>query len=81
MIKSPITGMKVVFTGTMNQGSRDQMKKDALELGAKVQSSVSAKTDILICGEQVGRSKLSKAKKFGIKIMSEEEYALLLEDQ
>ena len=81
MIKSPITGMKVVFTGTMNQGSRDQMKKDALELGAKVQSSVSAKTDILICGKKVGPSKISKAKKLGIRIMSEDEYTVLLQDQ
>ena len=80
-IKSPIKGMKIIFTGKMIQGSRNQMKKDALELGAKVQSSVSAKTDILICGEKVGRSKLRKAKKLGIQIMSEEEYIFLLEDQ
>jgi len=80
-IKSPITGMKIVFTGKMIQGTRNQMKKDALELGAKVQSSVSAKTDILICGEKVGPSKLSKAKKAGIQIMNEKEYAVLLEDQ
>ena len=81
MIKSPITGMKVVFTGIMNQGSRDQMTKDALELGAKVQNSVSAKTDILICGKKVGPSKISKAEKLGIQIMSEEEYTVLLQDQ
>jgi len=80
-IESPITGMKIVFTGKMIQGSRNQMKKDALELGAKVQSIVSAKTDILICGEKVGPSKLSKAKKLGIQIMNEKEYAVLLEDQ
>ncbi len=80
-IESPITGMKVVFTGKMIHGSRNQMKKDALELGAKVQSSVSAKTDILICGEKVGPAKISKAEKLGIRIMSEEEYAALLQDQ
>ena len=80
-IESPIAGMKVVFTGKMLQGSRDQMKKDALERGAKVQSSVSAKTDILICGEKVGPAKISKAEKLGIRIMSEEEYAVLLQDQ
>ena len=81
VIESPIAGMKVVFTGKMIQGSRDQMKKDALERGAKVQSSVSAKTDILICGEKVGPAKISKAEKLGIRIMSEEEYAVLLQDQ
>jgi DNA ligase (NAD+) len=81
VIKSPIVGMRVVFTGKMIQGSRNQMKKYALELGAKVQSSVSVKTDILICGEKVGQAKVSKAEKLGIKIMSEEEYLILLQDQ
>ena len=80
-IKSPITGMKVVFTGVMIQGSRDQMKKDALNLGAKIQSSVSSKTDILICGEKVGRAKIRKAEKLGIQIMSEKEYAILLQNK
>ena len=80
-IKSPISGMKVVFTGKMIQGSRNQMKKDALELGAKVQSSVSAKTDILICGKKVGPAKIRKAEKLDIRIMNEEEYAVLLQNQ
>ena len=81
VIKSPITGMKIVFTGKMIQGSRNQMKKDALQLGAKVQSSVSTKTDILICGEKVGSAKISKAQKLGVQIMSENEYVVLLQDQ
>ena len=81
IIKSPISGMKLVFTGSMNQGSRDQMKKNALELGAKVQSSISAKTDILILGEKVGTAKISKAKKLGTRIMSEKEYTVLIQDQ
>ncbi len=81
VIKSPISGMKIVFTGKMIQGSRNQMKKDALQLGAKVQSSVSTKTDILICGEKVGSAKISKAQKLGVQIMSENEYVVLLQDQ
>tara|TARA_Y100000588_G_scaffold395002_1_gene519007 strand:+ start:3649 stop:5520 length:1872 start_codon:yes stop_codon:yes gene_type:complete len=80
-IKSPITGMKIVFTGKMIQVARIQMKKDALALGAKVQSSVSAKTDILICGQNAGQTKLNKAQKLGIQIISEEEYTILLQDQ
>ena len=73
--------MKVVFTGKMIKGSRNQMTKDALELGAMVQNSVSAKTDILICGKKVGPAKINKAEKLDIRIMSEEEYAVLLQDQ
>ncbi len=80
-IESPIAGMKIVFTGKMIQGSRNQMQKHALELGANVQSSISSKTNILICGEKVGPTKISKAKKLGIQIMSEKEYAVLLQDQ
>ena len=79
-IESPIMGMKIVFSGKMIKGSRNQMKKDALELGAMIQSSVSSKTDILICGEKVGSAKVSKAEKLGIQIMSEEEYTSLLQD-
>ena len=80
-IKSPIVGMKIVFTGKMILGSRSQMKKDAHQLGAKVQSSVSSKTDILVCGQNVGSSKISKAEKLDTRIMSEKEYAILLQDQ
>ena len=80
-IKSPIVGMKIVFTGKMILGSRSQMKKDAHQLGAKVQSSVSSKTDILVCGQNVGSSKISKAEKLDTRIMSEKEFAILLQDQ
>jgi DNA ligase (NAD+) len=78
-VESPVSGMKLVFTGKMVKGSRDQMKKNALELGAELQSSVSAKTDLLICGEKVGPTKLAKAQKLGIRVVSEEEYGILLQ--
>ena len=78
-IESSVSGMKLVFTGKMVLGSRDEMKKNALTLGAHVQSSVSGKTDILICGEKVGPTKLAKAKKLGIRVMSEEDYSALLD--
>ena len=70
--------MKVVFTGKMISGSRSEMKKNALDLGAQVQSSVSSKTDMLICGEKVGPAKIAKAEKLGVRVISEEEYNSLL---
>ena len=79
-IDSPITGLKLVFTGKMTSGSRNKMKKNALDLGAEVQSAVSGKTDILICGENVGATKLNKAEKLGVRILSEEDYHSLLND-
>ena len=54
------------------------MKKNAQALGAQVQSSVSSKTDMLICGEKVGPTKIAKAEKLGIRIIKEEDYNLLL---
>ena len=77
-IVSPIAGKKIVFTGKMNQGSRDQMQKEATQLGAQVQGSVSAKTDLLVCGENVGASKKGKAKKFGVEMIGEDDYIALL---
>ena len=81
LINSPISGMKVFFTGKMLQGSREQMKKNALELGAKIQSSVSAKTDILIYGENAGSAKIDKAEELGVQVMSEEDYVIFLKNQ
>lgn len=78
-IDSPIVGMKIVFTGKMLRASRDQMKKHAMQLGAKVQSAVSARTDLLVCGENTGTAKISKAKENGVRMMSEDEYVELLQ--
>lgn len=80
-VESPIAGKKIVFTGKMHQGSRDQMEKDALQFGAQVQGSVSAKTDLLVCGENVGASKKSKAEKLGVQMISENDYVVLLKSK
>ena len=77
-VQSPIAGMKLVFTGKMIKGSRDQMQQQAVELGAKTQSLVSAKTDLLVCGENVGPKKLETAGQLGINIMNEAEYLELI---
>ncbi len=73
--------MKLVFTGRMVLGSRSEMKKIALKLGAQVQSSVSGKTDLLICGEKVGPTKIAKAEKLGIRVIREKDYNALLDER
>jgi len=80
-IESPVSGMKLVFTGRMVLGSRSEMKKIALKLGAQVQSSVSGKTDLLICGEKVGPTKIAKAEKLGIRVIREKDYNALLDER
>lgn len=75
---SPIVGKGIVFTGKMQHGTREEMEAQARSLGAQVQSSVSSKTDYLVCGENIGAVKIEKARKLGIQILSESEYFDLL---
>ena len=75
--KSKITGKKILFTGSLETMSRAEAKNSAERLGAKVVSSISASTDILISGEKSG-SKLKKAKELGIKVISEAQWIKLL---
>lgn len=76
-IESPISGWRVVFTGSMQQGSRDDMKLQARTLGASVQSAVNGKTDLLVVGEKAG-SKLQKAQSLGVRVLTEAEYLELI---
>ena len=73
-IQSLISGKGIVFTGKMIKGSREDMEVLARKMGALVQSAVSGKTEYLVCGENVGATKLEKAKKTGTKILSEHEF-------
>ena len=75
---SALLDKKVVITGTLPTMSRDEMKSLLKSHGAKVQSSVSSKTDYLIAGEAAG-SKLEKATKLGIPVLSEEQALLLVQ--
>lgn len=72
-------GKTVVFTGTMQQGSREDMQKQAKALGAKVASAVTGNTDFLVIGEKVGATKLSAAQEKGVKVLSETQYFQLLQ--
>ena len=70
---NPFYSKKIVFTGAMNE-PRSDLEKQAKSLGIKVSKSVSSKTDFLIIGENVGQSKMNKAKNNGVEILSESEY-------
>ena len=68
-----LNGKRVVLTGTLEKYTRDEAKAILERYGAKPQSSVSAKTDIVIAGVAAG-SKLSDAEKLGITIWSESDF-------
>ena len=75
---SPIAGAVVVFTGSMQQGSRDDMEKNAKALGAKVAKSVTGKTTFLVTGDKVGETKIKAARDKGVKVLTEQEYLNLI---
>jgi DNA ligase (NAD+) len=77
-IVSPIVGKGIVFTGKMVHGSREAMQAEARALGARVQTAVSGNTDYLICGENVGASKINKATTLGVTILTESQYLTLV---
>ena len=80
-VDGPLAGKLLVFTGTMQRGSREEMKKQARLLGAKIGESITGKTDMLVRGEKVGATKLKKAKELGVQVLSEEQYLALVEPE
>lgn len=76
-VESPVSGRTVVFTGSLEKMTRDEAKAMAERLGAKVAGSVSKKTDYVVAGPGAG-SKLDNAKKFDVKVLTEDEWFKLV---
>lgn len=74
---NPFNGKTVVATGSLQNFTRDGIGKKLEELGAKVGSSVSKKTDYVIAGEKAG-SKLTKAKELGVPVLTETEFMTMI---
>ena len=76
-VKQPLAGLTIVPTGTLKNFTRTEIQEKIESLGGKAGSSVSRKTDYVLAGENPG-SKMDKAKKLGVKILSEEEFLKMI---
>jgi DNA ligase (NAD+) len=77
-VEGPLTGNTYVITGTLEDFTRDEAAAALEAKGAKVVNSVSGKTTGLIVGEEPGNSKLTKARKVEVPILSEADLVELL---
>jgi len=69
----PFAGKTLVVTGTLEHFDRKEIETIIKKLGGKATGSVSKKTDYLVAGEKAG-SKLEKAKKLEVKVLTEAEF-------
>ncbi|MDX1608417.1 MAG: NAD-dependent DNA ligase LigA [Candidatus Spechtbacterales bacterium] len=72
-----LEGLTFVFTGSMNEYSREEAENKVRSLGGEPSSSVSQNTDYVVAGENPG-SKQERAKELGVKIINEEEFLDLI---
>ena len=74
-----LAGKSIVISGVFEHHSRDEYKTMIEQHGGKNVGSISSKTSFILAGENMGPSKLQKAEKLGIKIMSEDEFLKMIE--
>lgn len=75
-----LAGKTFVVSGVFEKFSRDELKKAIEDNGGKVGSSISAKTDYVVAGENMGPAKLEKANQLKVAIISEDDFIKLLNE-
>lgn len=75
---SPLKGKVVVFTGELSRWTRSEAEALVKKLGGRPASSVSRQTDFVVVGQKPG-SKFQQAQKLGVRILTEEEFATMVE--
>ena len=76
-----LAGSSFVISGVFSRFSREELQDKIRANGGKLISSVSAKVNYLLAGENMGPAKLEKAVKLGVKILSEDAFISMLEGQ
>ena len=77
-VSSILENKSFVISGTFQKYERDQLKDIIIANGGRVLSGVSGKLDYLLAGENMGPSKLEKAERLGVKIVSEQAFEQML---
>jgi DNA ligase (NAD+) len=76
--QGPLAEKTFVVTGSLQYYTRDEIQSLIESLGGRASSSVSKKTDYVIAGEKAG-SKLAKAQKLGVSVLTEDDFRALIE--
>ena len=79
-LSEKLAALSIIISGTFSKYSRDEIKALIEKHGGKNVTSISKNTSFLIAGENIGPSKLEKATKLGVKIISEEEFETLIKE-
>jgi len=74
-----LNGLSIIISGTFEKNSRDDLKKMIEQNGGKNVSSISNNTNYLLAGNNIGPSKLEKAKKLNIPIITEDEFMKMID--
>ena len=73
-----LQGQSIVISGVFAHHSRDEYKRIIGQHGGKNVGSISGKTSFILAGENMGPSKLEKAEKLGVRIVSEDEFLAMI---
>ena len=75
-----LKGLSFVVSGVFTKFNRDDLKKVIEQNGGKNVGSISAKTNFVLAGENMGPAKLEKAEKLGIKIINEDDFIAMINE-
>jgi len=73
-----LAGLSIVISGTFSKHSRDEYKTMIERNGGKNVGSVSAKTSLILAGDNMGPEKLKKAEKLGVKLVNEDDFLSMI---
>ncbi|MCT4614874.1 MAG: NAD-dependent DNA ligase LigA [Marinifilaceae bacterium] len=73
-----LNGKKIVISGSFEKYSRDEYKAKIEENGGKNVSSISKNTSFILAGDKIGPSKMQKAEKLGVELVSEQEFLKMI---